>query len=1267
MSSKDKITLTINGQEVEAQAGQTIYEVVSQQKLDDIPVLCHAEGLKPYGSCFVCVVEVEGRPSLVPSCATKVAPGMVVTTKNERIAKSRKTALELLMSNHYADCLAPCVLGCPAHVDVQGYIALAARGQYQEAADLIRQTNPLPAVCGRICVRKCEEVCRRKLVDESVAINDMKRFITDSPDAYESWPERKPATGKKIGIVGAGPAGLTAAYYLGLAGHECTIYEMMPEAGGMLRYGIPSYRLPRDILAREVDYIRTRAGVEIRCNERLGEDFQLADLREEYDAVYLAMGAMAANDMRVPGEEDTEGVLKGLDFLMEVAQDETKTLDGTVVVVGGGNTAMDAARTSIRIGADKVIVVYRRMREQMPADPMEIEASREEGIDLIELAAPQELVVDKKGRLTGIKCIRMELGEPDASGRRRPVPVEGSEFVQNCDWCISAIGQSPVLDGIDPKDTENMPDTTKWNTLVADQKTYATRVPGVFAGGDVETGPSVAIDCIAAGQKVSRAIEAWLSDGDFSGVDLAPEAHMACFNSHTAPKCEYEKAIVMRKDLLSEVSAGHLGHQAKISRQRLPEIEVEEREGNFVEVATGFTWDEAHHEWPRCLSCGCQEVDDCRLREYCSQYGVDLTKYAGGVRKYQPDDSHPYIVIDNNKCILCTKCIRTCEQVLGESALSLVNRGFSAIVQPAMGKPLAETPCVSCGNCVSACPTGALTVKMPFPGRAVVPTTTTETTCGFCSLACTVNVKQAGRNRFWMEPPATAGKWLCRFGRFGAELFLGHERITTPLKREGGKFTATSFEDAYSSIVSDIQQAVERYGPEAVAVFVSPELTNEQFYLAQQIARQGMGTNNISSLSMLLTESTPSTLTPSFGFTASTSDRKVLEKADLIILNNCDLKLEQLILAMKVIEQINRGARVVATSGVHGDLIELGTLNLDTIRGTSSVLWQGLAKVLVNNGFDREAVKGLPGGEEFLDAIDKIDLDQVLQKTGVGREQLDFGAKLFDEAEHVVFIHSPDRTEDQAPGDLAQIGNMMALLHTQGKKTDLLLPRAACNTAGLETCGAAVEYLPGRQQVPDDLRQITPIRDTLYKRVVNGEIRAALIIGEDPFRNDQLRRYLNNLRFLAVMADTMSETAYAADIVLPGTNYLEEEGSRVNFEGRVHHFQPVMPAPAGRQGWNVLCGLAGAFRLVGICRSMEEMHKVLVMSIRAGYGEYTPFYWNGGEARNWRGPRCFLPVEIKPVPHVISHYLTMIQRYKYDAEVIGINNFRMGQGANGRR
>ena len=316
----ENLKIKINGQQVEAAPGKTILEVVRENQLDDIPTFCHSEELEPYGSCFLCVVEVKGRPNLLPSCATRIAAGMEIETRSARVLASRKTALELLLSNHYADCISPCKEGCPAGVDAQGYIALSAMGQYRKAVDLIRQVNPLPAICGRVCVRKCEVVCRRGDVDKPVSINAIKRFITDAPGIYDGTPQREAPTGKTVGIIGAGPAGLTAAWFLGKNGHQPIIYEGQARSGGMLRYGIPTYRLPDEVLDAEVEYI-CRAGAEIKYNVAVGRDITLDEITKKHDAFFLASGAWAGKPMRVEGEFDTEGVVTGTTFLQEKAKD----------------------------------------------------------------------------------------------------------------------------------------------------------------------------------------------------------------------------------------------------------------------------------------------------------------------------------------------------------------------------------------------------------------------------------------------------------------------------------------------------------------------------------------------------------------------------------------------------------------------------------------------------------------------------------------------------------------------------------------------------------------------------------------------------------------------------------------------------------------------------------------------------------------------------------------------------------------------------------
>ena len=384
-----KVQIYIDGKTVIADSSQTILEVCREQSID-IPTLCYDEQLEPFTSCFLCVVQVQGARTLVPSCGTKIHQGMRITTENETIRKARKMALELILRNHYADCLGPCRLTCPAGVDVQGYLALAAMGKYREAIELIKRNNPLPTVCGRVCTRPCEMNCRRNFVDEPAAIDHVKRFIADidldSPDRY--FPEVKADSGHRVAIIGAGPAGLSCAYYLRQEGHSVDIFDAKPKAGGMLRWGIPQYRLPEEIIDKEIEGI-THLGVKIFLNQALGRDFSLDELFERgYESIFLGLGAQASTSMRVENEQ-AEGVLSGIDFLEDIKLKKIHSLNGRVAVIGGGNTAMDAARSALRLGAHEVSIVYRRTIQEMPANKMEIDEAQEEGVNFIYLTAPQ--------------------------------------------------------------------------------------------------------------------------------------------------------------------------------------------------------------------------------------------------------------------------------------------------------------------------------------------------------------------------------------------------------------------------------------------------------------------------------------------------------------------------------------------------------------------------------------------------------------------------------------------------------------------------------------------------------------------------------------------------------------------------------------------------------------------------------------------------------------------------------------------------------------
>ncbi len=396
-----------------------------------------------------------------------------------------------------------CQATCPANLDIRSYVGLIADGKYADSLAKIRESLPFPLSIGRVCPHPCETACNRGYMDEPISICTLKRFVADwemhndipapveVPDEFHK---------ERVAIIGAGPAGLTAGYYLAKAGYKSVCFEALPEPGGMFRYGIPEYRLPTPTLMREINWILSH-GVELRCNTRIGKDITFEEIQREFDAVFIGVGAHAGMKLGIKGE-DLEGVVDGVDFLREVNLGNKWPAKGKVIVVGGGNVAMDAARVSWREGFDEVHVVYRRTRKEMPASPWEVDAAEHEGVKFQFLVAPIE-VVGENGKMTGLKALRMELGEPDASGRRRPVPVEGSEFILEAETLIPAIGQRPDLAFV--PEASGL-DITRWNTFAVDQESFMTNVPGVFSAGDVETGPDIAIRACAGGRKAAAGI-----------------------------------------------------------------------------------------------------------------------------------------------------------------------------------------------------------------------------------------------------------------------------------------------------------------------------------------------------------------------------------------------------------------------------------------------------------------------------------------------------------------------------------------------------------------------------------------------------------------------------------------------------------------------------------------------------------------------------------------------------------------------------------------
>lgn len=539
----------------------------------------------------------------------------------------------------------PCRIACPAGINVQAYIALIAQGKLKEALEIIRESIPFPSVCGRICFSPCEDACTRKDIDEPVSIRSLKRLVADHEFASAGREKPKPVPkthSERIAVIGSGPAGLTAGYELAKMGYPVTVFERASKPGGSMRCYIPEYRLPEKALDAEIDYI-IETGVEVHTNTTLGKDITIDELkRQGYTAIFVATGAHHCVSLNIEGE-DLEGVFHSLDFLKAVHVENCFDLGKKAVVIGGGNVAIDAARTARRLGPNEVTIMYRRSEKEMPAHHQEIEEAKLEGIKFHFLAAPKR-ILGKEGRVVGIECIKTVLGPQDESGRRRPVPVDGSEFVVEADSVVLAIGEMPDVSFL-PKEVE----VARGNRVVVDEVTLETRLPGVFAGGDVVSGPASVIEAIAAGKKAAVSIDRYVRGIDLRAGRVKEVPEMTWVS---------EDAILNEKP-----------------RQRMRCLEPQERVSSFKEVELGFTLDAGLLEARRCLFCGpCSEC--LEMEELC-----------------ELDDA----LVDEDRCIACANCEKVCE--------------YGAIKVERSVAKVSPILCKGCGTCAVECPAEAITMK----------------------------------------------------------------------------------------------------------------------------------------------------------------------------------------------------------------------------------------------------------------------------------------------------------------------------------------------------------------------------------------------------------------------------------------------------------------------------------------------------------------------------------------------------------------------------
>lgn len=1060
---KRTIRVFLNGQEAYGYPGQTILELCREAGIE-VPTLCHDPHLSVHGGCSLCLVEVKGARTLVRACAAEIAPGMEIQTDTDRVRLARKTDLELLLSDHVGDCRPPCTLACPARGDVQGYVNLAAQGRYAEALAALHENVTLPASIGRVCPAPCEEVCRRNFVDEEpVSIREIKRFVGDWALARgDLGPIPKiEENGKKVAIVGGGPAGLSAALFLRRLGYKVTIYEKEALLGGMMRYGIPDYRLPPAVLQAEIDWILAH-GVEARTGVALGRDVSLEELREGHDAVLLALGCWRSSPLRVPGE-DLPGVLPGIGFLYGVNSGSPPRIGRRVAVIGGGNTAMDAARCARRLGAESVVVIYRRTRAEMPAQDVEVEEALEEGIEFLFLAAPK--AIEGAGRVERIVLEKMALGEPDASGRRSPVPT-GETFELPVDTVIAAVGQAVDLSPL-PKDLHD----GRW--LKVDEH-YATPIPGVFACGDVRTGPDIAIRAIGEGHGAALSIHRYLTTG--------------------TPRRPYECDVV-RNDLGPEDFAD----RPRIPREHPAVAPAPERLARpWAEFNPGLTEDQTLRDAARCMECGCPDLHECKLRSYSVEYEASPDRYRGE-HIARLEEANPFYVRNMDKCILCGRCVRACDEIAGFHAIDFVRRGFSGTIGAEYERPIETSECTGCGTCVQLCPVGAL-VEKRLPRRVhSARLRSVATHCGECPVGCDLLLEVeplSGRvvrvSTDLDLPRGVSFGNACARGRL-APLTLGESRLLRPVVRRNGRAKDVTWDEFLNGVAPLLANG-------KLGILAGTGLTGEDYRALQALANAVPGTL----LGIAEVEEfrpLQEALGRRWGRAGATATLGELREADLVLILDGRLEEEQPVLASWIrLGMRKSGTRVLAVGGELGRLAKGEALALRTPP-------EGYAEVL----------RALRDG-----VLGKAPTDPNLRRAG----------ELLRAAQRPVALVGPGFARSEAAATA-----VVDLLEDVGHRKLLPLYRGA-NTAG----AMAVEGVPLSQ---------------VLGAVRAGQVETLLAVGLEP--QDHLEEATLRRVKTVLLHASRGRAADLAHAAAPLPAWPEREGTFVNLAGTELHLRPAVP------------------------------------------------------------------------------------------------------------
>jgi len=641
----------------------------------------------------------------------------------------------------------------------------------------------------------------------------------------------------------------------------------------------------------------------------------------------------------------------------------------------------------------------------------------------------------------------------------------------------------------------------------------------------------------------------------------------------------------------NDIPEHELYNAANVKKEHMKELDPKERARCFDEVELGFTPEQAENEVKRCLECGCSEYSDCELRKYSDEYGVNIDDYVGEVRKYRVDDDHPFITLDPNKCINCGKCVRTCAEILDVSALGFVKRGFQAVVKPAMEKHLMETNCISCGNCIDVCPTGAISEKYPFKLLGTLPREDHESVCHFCSVGCRINYKVIDGDIFYVSNSTEQVQnshndgYLCTKGKFGHRYLQSGDRLKEAAVKKGNGLESVSMEEAMDHTVTEVKKIMDQYGPDSVAVFGSPKMSNEELYLLSKFARKGLKTNHVASFSDLVYGVEQDSLDETFGMTVSTATLDDMKKSDIIVLINSGLSSENLMVEQKVKAARKRGAEVILINSSEIKLTQFSDLWIDARKGTGTVLMNGIIRETLRQQGNRKDHQALR------EMVEEYGREKVTRMAGISVNKYDaLVDKLTRADKKILFITHIDFRMEKSENDLKAVGNFLAVTgRVQGDGNGVVILRDYVNSTGIGDMGLSPQYLPGRVRYAEEeeieklakawntgLRELFRPAD-LKMKLAKGEIKAAFIFGENPFIETEGLKMLGGLEFLAVNQMFRDQTTLEADVILPASSHIEQDGSYTNSDTRILKSRKIFEPENGEENWKVIDKLASAF------------------------------------------------------------------------------------------